>query len=431
MLLGAGAAGWLGSGWARAAEDRAGVPSREEVEKVLWENILPSWYPRAVDRTDGGFYENFSRDWTRQPTQQKFIVYQSRLTWTAAAVAKHDPARGKPYLEFARHGLQFLRTAMWDGEEGGFFELVEPAGGPARDVPAWKQLYGQAFGIYAAATVYAATGERAALGLALEAFRWLDAHAHDGEHGGYDELLTRDGRRVEEAVPRDQIAGRFTVIGRLGEKSMNAHIHLLEALTALVQVCDDPLVRERHAEVFLVVRDRIVRPEGHFAMFATRDFQPTVERGSYGHQLETAFLLEEAAEAAKRTDHPTTRRAALRLVDHALRWGYDSAHGGFADEGPPAGAPTRADKVWWVQAEALNGLLTADRLTAGNQPAYRKALARTWAFFRDHMIDVRYGGCYDTVEPDGAAIADRMHKATRWKANYHVARALLVAIEAL
>lgn len=429
----AGAGGWLASRWARAQDTGIGtpMPSSAEIEKVLLENVLPAWYPRTLDETGGGFYEDFARDWTQLPTQEKFIVYQARLTWTASIVAIHHPTQRGFYLRYARHGLEYLRTKMWDEREGGFFELVAPAGGPAQRWPAWKQLYGQAFGIYAAATEYAATSDRAALDLAVEAFRWLDAHAHDAVNGGYDELLTREGQRVELVAPPEEILAKFPVIGRVGEKSMNAHIHLLEALTALVTVWNDPVARERLDEVFRIVRDRIVRPEGHLAMFTTRDFQPTVEQGSYGHQLETAFLLDEASRVAQRTDHAQTGAVAVRLVDHAMRWGWDSVHGGFANEGPAQGLPTNPEKVWWVQAEALNGLLTADYLTGGRNQAYRDAMARTWMFFRNAMLDTQYGDCYEVVEPDGRPIADRMQKANRWKANYHLVRALLVTIDRL
>ena len=115
-------------------------------------------------------------------------------------------------------------------------------------------------------------------------------------------------------------------------------------------------------------------------------------------------------------------------MDHALRWGWDNEHGGFYDEGPPTGAATRTDKVWWVQVEALNGLLTAAHLAPQNGEYFRR-FTETWAFFRRHMIDDRYGDCYDTVAPDGQPL--RVNKATPWKAAYHVTRALLFTAHTL
>ncbi len=400
----------------------------DEIERVMWDKVLEAWYPRCLDTQRGGFHEHFSRAWTRGPTDSKFLVYQARQTWTAAAVALAYPQRKGEYLPYARHGLRFLADKMWDAQRGGFFDRTDSDGRPMTDKMPWKQLYSYAFGIYAAAAVSQASGDGDALKLGKSAFQWLDAHAHDGRHGGYFEHLTADGQAVAADVPAESPARGLPVIGQVGFKSMNAHIHLLEALTALRRVWDDARLTARLQEVFEIVRDKIVLPGGHLNMFAARNFQPHDERGSFGHQLEIAYLLEEAAEALHRHDAEATRRTALRTVDQALCWGWDKTHGGFADEGPPTGAPTRTDKVWWVQVEGLNGLLTAARL-APQKADYFQRFTEIWAFFRKHMIDDQYGGCYETVRPDGKPL--RVNKATPWKAAYHVTRALLFAAHEL
>lgn len=400
----------------------------DEIEQVMWDRVLAAWYPRCLDTERGGFFENFGRDWTRGATDSKFLVYQGRQTWVAAAVAAAHPGQRDKYLPFARHGLRFLADKMWDGRHGGFFDRTDAAGQPLVDAMPWKQLYSYSFGLYAAAAVALATGDRDALELGQAAFGWLDEHAHDRQHGGYFEHLTAEGRPVALDVPPEPLGRGLPVIGQVGFKSMNAHIHLLEALTALRHVWDDACLTARLQEVFEIVRDKIVLPAGHLNMFAARDFAPHDERSSFGHQLEIAYLLEEAAELLPGQDAAATRRRALLTVDHALHWGWDDEHGGFYDEGPPAGAATRTDKVWWVQVEALNGLLTADRLAPQNAEYFRR-FAETWAFFRRYMIDDQYGDCYDTVTPDGRPL--RVNKATPWKTAYHVTRALLFTAHTL
>jgi len=400
----------------------------DEIERVMWDKVLDAWYPRCLDTQRGGFHENFSRDWTRGATDSKFLVYQARQTWTAAAVALAYPQRKDKFLQYARHGLRFLADKMWDAQRGGFFDRTDAAGQPMPDKMPWKQLYSYAFGIYAAAAVSEATGDCDAVELGKSAFNWLDTHAHDAECGGYFEHVTADGQSVAVDVPAEPLGRGLPVIGQVGYKSMNAHIHLLEALTALRRVWNDARLTARLQEVFEIVRDKIVLPGGHLNMFAARDFKPRDQRSSFGHQLEIAYLLEEAAEVLHRQDAEVTARTALRTVDHALRWGWDQDHGGFADEGPPTGPPTRTDKVWWVQVEGLNGLLTAARL-APQKDEYFRRFAETWAFFRKHMIDDQYGGCYETVTPDGKPL--RVNKATPWKAAYHVTRALLFSTHEL
>ncbi len=417
-------------GWAAPPlPERSAVAG--EIERVLWERILPAWYPRCLDLDHGGFWESFGEDWTRRPLSAKFLVFQARMTWTAAAVLLAYPERGAGYRRYVEHGSKFLGERMWDAEHGGFLDRTDLAGRPNRQLMPWKQLYSLAFGIYGAAAAYEATRDKAVLQLARDAFRWVDAHAHDGRCGGYFEHVTAEGRPVAEDVIESPPGRGLPLIGLVGHKSMNAHIHMLEALIALRRVWDDPLLAQRLEEVFLIVRDKITMPAGHLALFCRRDFTPVDERSSFGHQLEMAYLLMEAAPLLPQVDHSATRDAARRLVAQALRWGWDDQHGGFYDEGPPAGPPTRRDKVWWVQPEGMNGLLTVEALDGPDAPAYYPAFVRTWRFFCDKMIDPLHGGAYDTVAPDGTPIPDRRHKATPWQAAYHVTRGMLVAIEHL
>ena len=411
------------------------VPSRRqlasEIEQTLWQQILPAWYPRSLDTEQGGFWENFAEDWSRRPASTKFLVYQARMTWTPAAVALDYPQRREPHLQYTRHGLRFLRQRMWDAQHGGFVDRTDLQGRPDRQTMPWKQMYSLAFGLYAAATSYEATGDPQALQLARDAFQWIEQHAHDSEHGGYFEHLTAEGQPVARDIPEASPGRNLPVIGMVGHKSMNAHIHVLEALIALRRVSDDAQVIQRLNEVFLIVRDRIALPGGHLAMFCRRDFTPVDQRSSFGHELETAYLLTEAAEWLHRDDDAKTRQVALELVEHALRWGWDQHHGGFFDEGPPEGDAMHRRKVWWVQVEAMNGLLTADQLTEGKDPRYYETYVQTWRFFRDRMVDPVHGGCFDTVDEDGSPLADRRHKATPWKTAYHVTRALLLGAQRL
>lgn len=434
--MGRSALAWpLGWTLARAglAAESAGLATADEIEQLLFDKVLAAWYPRCLDQAHGGFFENFSEDWTRKPDESKFLVYQARQTWTPAAVILHYPQKKNLFAGYVQHGVRFLADKMWDNQHGGFYDHTDATGRPVLHNMPWKQLYSFVFGMYAAATAYAATKERRALELACDAFRWLDRHAHDPDQGGYFEHFTREGEPVAREVPAQPLGRGLPVIGQVGHKSMNAHIHTLEALIALRLVWDDPLLKQRLHEMFEIVRDKIVRPGGHLNMFCARDFTPRDERSSFGHELETAYLLMEAAAALGQPRDEATRRKARELVEHALRWGWDDAHGGFYDEGPPADAATKTEKVWWVQPEGMNGLLTVAEFADTGPPRqrYLKYFARTWTFFRDHMLDHHYGDCYDTVHPDGTPIPERRHKATPWKASYHLTRGLLFAVQRL
>ena len=422
--------GLLAAPWtalAHAEEKTAPLPTSDEIHKVLWQNILPAWYPRCLDVEHGGFHENFAHDWSPKRTRSKCLVYQARMTWTPAHVTIHYERDRHQQRAYCGHGLEFLRRGMWDWKFGGFFDQVAPPGGPDPTVQPVKQLYSTSFGIYAAATGYRATKDPNARQLAQDAFVWLDEHAHDPEFGGYHEHLDREGRPLSLTPTDEDHRDKFMVIGKVGHKSMNAHIHMLEALTALRRMWDSPVVTARLKETFLIVRDKIVMPGGHLNMFADRDFAPIDEASSFGHELEIAYLLAEADELLNGHVSDKTAQIARQLVDHSLKWGWDNEHGSFYYEGPPAGPPDKRNKSWWVLPEAMNGLLTVSRLFPEERAKYDEYFARTWLFLAEKQLDHQYGGCYGNLNEEGNVSPVQQDKANRWKTAYHVVRGLVHA----
>ena len=71
--------------------------TRDAVRELLVSELTTHWYPAAIDREHGGFHENFARDWSPRPDSSKSLVYQSRMTWTAAAYAQFDRARSDEF----------------------------------------------------------------------------------------------------------------------------------------------------------------------------------------------------------------------------------------------------------------------------------------------------------------------------------------------
>lgn len=396
-----------------------------EVEDNLHRQVLNQWFPRAVDPA-GGFHQNYAEDWSRLPGDDRSVVYQSRLTWLAAQAALRFPDQSKAYLSCARHGFQCLKDRLWDTKNGGFFWAVDGAGEPVR--AGEKSVYGVSFAIYALAALYHASKDEAALSLAQEAFRWLQVHAHDTANGGWREALTRHGEPIIAPA-----AGSATdPIGtRYGSKSMNTHIHLLESLTALYEARPSQPGREALLEVFLVVRDKVaVESAGYLNLFFTPDWKVVPDHDSYGHDVETAFLLVEASAALGMPGDTRTWALARRIVDHALKFGWDTQHGGFYDSGEIAGLPLNRDKIWWVQAEGLNALLLMDGKFGRETSRYWDAFLTQWRFIQKHQIDAKYGGWLSEVAENGDTLPGRL-KSDSWTECYHQGRALLTVSAAL
>ncbi len=398
-----------------------------ETEASLQKQVLPQWFPRSVDPT-GGFFQNYTEDWKRGTGNEKSVVYQARLTWVAAQAALRYPAQAKTYQTYARHGAVFLEKKLWDEKNGGFYWGLDDQGKPERGGE--KHVYGNSFAIYALCGEYKAVHDTRTLDLAKRAYLWLESHAHDPKNGGYYEALTVEGRPIltppDPAQPSDEIGTRY------GIKTMNTHIHLLESLTALYEVWPNAGVRARLEEVFALVRDRIaVEPIGCLNYQFLPSWQPLPDRDSYGHDVETAFLLTEAAAALGRPNDTRTWALARRIVDHALDYGWDAVHGGFYDSGSVfGGKPYVTDKIWWVQAEGLNALLLMHDRYGKETQRYWAAFNRQWEFIRDHQTDTLHGGWLAATQENGDTIPGRA-KSDGWTEAYHQGRSLLNVSERL
>lgn len=391
----------------------------EEIEVSLKRHILDCWFPRAVN-PDGGFHQDYDERWTLRGRGDRALVYQSRMTWTAAEAFRRDP-KSANWKERTRHGLTFLRETMWDREHGGFYWSVGRDGKPTTQE---KHVYGIAFAIYAAATAYETTRDPQALELAKMGFEWLEAHAHDTKNPGWNEALNASGKPVGPKAGQDAIG---TVYGR---KSMNTHIHILEALTILYGVWKTPTTKQRLSEAFHLIRDRVVQAEGFQQLFFQPDWTPVPDHLSFGHDVETGFLLHEAEEALGESD-ATTAAKARKVVDHALAHGWDTRYGGFFDTADLVTRKvTRREKIWWVQAEGLNALRLMHVLHGKQTPTYGNAFSKQWAFIRDHQIDATNHGWIPTVGEDGARLPNQS-KSNAWTDPYHQARACWRVIDSL
>ncbi|HEY5908868.1 MAG TPA: AGE family epimerase/isomerase, partial [Vicinamibacteria bacterium] len=236
------------------------------MEAYLWRHVLEPRFPRCVDRQRGGFHAAYTRDWSAQADRDRFVVYQARVTWTAAEVARAFPDRRPEYEAYVRHGVRYLADVMWDKQHGGFFTSVELDGRPVE--PAVKWAYGNAFGVYALASVYRATGDPEALALARNGFEWMEKHLRTGE--AYLGGVQRDGTRLP--FDADSVSpAKDAMYAPSAWLSMNVHIHVLEAYAELLRAAPDARVRERTRAVLQLLRDRFVAEPGNLHLFLAED----------------------------------------------------------------------------------------------------------------------------------------------------------------
>ncbi len=401
----------------------------EQVEDALNRDVLGVWFPRAVDKAHGGFHSHFTRDWQYAPSDGKFSVFQGRMTWIASQVVLRRPELKTQYLPIVKHGIDYLQNVMWDKKYGGFYWGLDDDGSISPKFTDGKELYGIGFCIYGAAAAYQATGDSRALDLAKRGFLWIDKHAHDQVNGGYFEWLTRSGVPVASTSPDGQIDLMPLAAFPIGYKSMNTHIHLLEALTQLYMVWPDATLRARLEELLAIVRDKIVVEPGVMNLYFTNSWQAIPDHDSYGHDVETAYLILETDEVLHHKTNLKTEHMARMLVDHALAYGWDHEHGGFFREGTTFGRTEDTLKEWWVQVEGLNALLLMHEKYGKETPIYFQRFLEQWQFIQKHQIDSEYHGLYNLTRADGTPVTQ--DKGVIWKAAYHDGRAFLNVSERL
>lgn len=308
-----------------------------DMYSILRNHSLVPWYPESVDDEYGGYITHFSHGWQPESEQNKMVVSQARLIWTASVASEFFPDN-EDLLPSATQGVDFLATKMWDEEDGGFFNLVKRNGDViyGQNDRIIKEAYGNAFAIYGLAAFAKATGHQQALDLAIQAFMWLEEHSYDAEYGGYFNYMEQNGTPLKTGFdgtpPKDQ----------------NSSIHLLEAFTELYHVWPDPLLEERLREMLFLIRDTIRVDPGYLVLFSEADWTPVSYRDSseaaqeenyyfdhvsFGHDVETAFLMIEASETLGIEQDSTTHFFAKQMVDHSLKTGWDDEYGGFYDGG--------------------------------------------------------------------------------------------------
>src|SRR3989339_1033613 len=224
--------------------------------KELTLDILPYWVEHGLKPGRDGFYG--AADLKGQPVESNLsCVLVARILWTYSAASME--LKVPVYREMSDLAYKVLQDKFLDPVHGGYFMETAPDGSVAADI---KHTYAQAFVIYSLAKYYELTGSSEVHRIMQEFFLLLEGIAKDPDHPGYFEAFTRDWRLYEENRMADNNEPR----------SMNTHLHVLEAYAALYRVWKDPAVELRLTELMILFLGKIIRDEGHFGIFFDESF---------------------------------------------------------------------------------------------------------------------------------------------------------------
>lgn len=377
--------------------------------KELEVNILPFWLDKMPDYENGGFYGRIDGSGEVHRTANKVAVLNCRILWTFSAAYRvlNDPR----HLAMAERAYVYIRDKFIDPEFGGVYWELDYKGNP---VDMKKQTYAQGFALYGFSEFYRATGNPEAWELSKDFFRLIEKY-RDTRYGGYCETFGRDWQPANDM--------RLSKKDMNVAKSMNTHLHILEPYTNLLRIWSDESLKRAQRELLDIFTAKILDGRtGHLNLFFDEDWSLRSDAVSYGHDIESTWLMHEAAAVLKDDKlAEITNRYALKAAAAASRGLLPDGSMAYETEG----SHTDTERHWWVQAEAVVGFMYAWRMGGG--ALYREKAEAVWKYIRANISD-RDGEWYWSVLPDGTPNV-LQDKAGPWKCPYHNARMCLEMIE--
>ena len=407
---------------------------RQELHTHLTNELLPFWTTRTADYEQGGFITHFDQFGNDSGEDEKSLIAQTRSIYTYASAHRAGYGGGK-LSELARHGVDYLLSRMWDDEHGGFYWMTNRRGEVLNDQ---KIVYGQSFAIYCLSEYTLATGDPRGADYAQRVFNLLQKYASDTQHGGYFEMFYRDWT----------LKGPGAAGG--DRKTLDAHMHLMEAFTTLYECTQQPLHRRKLQEVVDLLVDKIMHPvygTGIPQFWADWQVAPQIkfdviwgwdrftedgikraaeDNTSYGHNVEFAWLLLHALSVLG-TPPEAYRDQLVKSFSHAVNYGIDWEYGGVFVEGSHSGEVYDREKEFWQQAEVLIGLLDAYRLFGDE--TYWNAYRTVHHFVMDKMVNHAVGEWWPLMTRQGVPVWT--HMSHSWKINYHTVRSMVQSIRRL
>lgn len=384
----------------------------EEVKAHLLNDIIPFW-KNLRDDEFGGYYGYMDYDLKVDKKAVKGCILNSRITWFFANA--YTLLKDESLLEEAKHGFAFMKEHCMDKENGGIFWSMKYDGTPEDTT---KHTYNQAFSIYALSSYYEATHDEEALAMAKELFHIIETKCTD--EIGYKEAFDKEFHEVEN--------DKLSENGVIAEKTMNTLLHVFEAYTELYRVAKLPEVKERLEWIMDTFADKVYNPKLHRQeVFFDRNMNTILDLHSYGHDIETAWLMDRGVEVLGEKKYEEKMTPITRDLTAEI---YKVAFDGHSLANECEKGVVNVHRIWWVQAETVIGFLNGWQKDP-SRTEYLDAAKSEWQFIKDHVMDKRQGSeWFWEVDQSGKPYEGRPI-VEPWKCPYHNGRMCFEVIRRL
>ena len=380
-----------------------------ELNKELIQ-ILSYWANNTLDLEFGGFLGQIDHYNSVIPKAPKGIILNTRILWSFSAASNH--LKTNQHKVICDRAYTYLKDFFRDKEHKGVYWELDYKGNP---INKRKQVYAQAFTIYALSEYYIFSKNEEAKNWAIELFEDLEKHANDKLNKGYFEAFNNDWSPIEDMRLSDKDMN--------ASKTMNTHLHVLEAYTSLLKVYDIPQLKNALRLLVEVFLQHFLNDKNHYELFFDDQWNLLSNSVSYGHDIEAAWLLIDAVKLLNDGELLNqVNTTALRVADTFLEEGIDN-DGAVINEKNLATNHIDSDRHWWPQVEALIGLNYAYNLN--NDQKYITNSLKIWDFTKRNLIDYENGEWFFRVDKNGNVYTQE-DKVSMWKAPYHTSRACMI-----
>ena len=385
---------------------------KTELKSELINNILPYWENKMADNENGGFYGCITGKEQILNQAEKGGILNARILWTfsSAFILLKDAA----CLKTATRAKDYILKNFSDKTFGGTYWSLKYNGDPSDTK---KQIYSQAFFIYALSEYYRAIGDNDCLSASVELFHLIEKHSFDDKNNGYFESYSRDWKLLDDLRLSKKDANE--------KKTMNTHLHVLEAYTNLYRVWKHEELAVQLENLIILFLDKFLDSKtNHLNLFFDESWNCKSSIVSYGHDIEASWLIHEAALVlGKKTLSDRTGKTAIKVAEAAAEGLQND--GSLIYEKNNTTGHIDWDRHWWVQAETIVGFINAYELTHNEKYLYRAI--DCWNYINHKLIDKVNGEWFWSIKADGS-VNHNDDKAGFWKCPYHNSRACLEII---
>lgn len=388
------------------------LPLSAKLKTELVQHILPFWMQKMTDHEQGGFYGRMDGNNRLIIDAPKGGILNARILWTFAAAYRE--LKNPEYLAAAERAKNYIFDHFFDTLSGGTYWSLDYKGQP---LDTKKQIYSQAFFIYALSEYHLATTDAKCRDTAISLFKLIEEHSFDTVQNGYFEAYSRDWQLLNDLRLSEKDANE--------KKTMNTHLHILEAYTNLYRTWKADHLAKQLRNLINLFTEKIIDPKtNHLNLFFAENWECKSNITSYGHDIESSWLLYEAAcVLGDEKLIAETAKISLKITEASMEGLQPD--GSIIYEKNTITEHIDTERHWWPQAEAVVGFYNAYELTADVD--FLQKAVKSYEYIRAYLTDRENGEWFWSCNSDGT-LNHTDDKAGFWKCPYHNGRMCLEII---